>query len=368
MVIMNYIDKINKIELEITSGCNAACPGCARTQLIDDLKVSSFTLMDLKRIFPSKESIENKKFKFCGVLGDPAFNHECLGMVEYLTENGGWCQLSTNGGIQSASWWHRMGEISANTNNLNIHFCIDGHRETNSVYRVNTIFKIIERNLQAYVDGGAGKASGSWIFIVFDHNEHEVDAAREHASRLGLQFVIRTGMRNSYHNWKSIIKKKDHKENKILVEEKIISTADVHAHSKKDKIEKLYNFVESYSNNEILDNSYKDSIIKSIKCKLIHEGEIFISSDLRVWPCCFLWNSYFRNSYNIVKRLDAFGSTWNSLNHHSLEDILNHKWYSEILQLSWDPSHDLHIKRCVITCGLNKAYQNELKFDNNKSE
>jgi molybdenum cofactor biosynthesis enzyme MoaA len=68
------IDNIKKIELEITSNCNAACPGCARTQNIDLFDVESFYLEDLKRLFPTERYIANKQFKFCGVLGDPALN------------------------------------------------------------------------------------------------------------------------------------------------------------------------------------------------------------------------------------------------------------------------------------------------------
>ena len=54
------IDNIKKIELEITSDCNAACPGCARTQNLDILQVQSFSLADLYRLFPTKRHIENK--------------------------------------------------------------------------------------------------------------------------------------------------------------------------------------------------------------------------------------------------------------------------------------------------------------------
>ena len=43
---------LRKVELEITSDCNAACPGCARTLNKDLLTIQSFTFEDLKRIFP----------------------------------------------------------------------------------------------------------------------------------------------------------------------------------------------------------------------------------------------------------------------------------------------------------------------------
>ena len=37
---------IKKVELEITSDCNAACPGCARTLNKDLLQIQSFTFED----------------------------------------------------------------------------------------------------------------------------------------------------------------------------------------------------------------------------------------------------------------------------------------------------------------------------------
>jgi MoaA/NifB/PqqE/SkfB family radical SAM enzyme len=357
------IEKIKKIELEITSGCNAACPGCARTQNLDILNVQSFTLDDLKRIFPSADEIIDRKFKFCGVLGDPAFNLECVDMVEYLALRGGWCQLSTNGAIQNADWWYKLGQLSYETGNIDVSFCVDGHKETNHVYRVNTVWNVLERNLQAYVDGGKGKAQATWIFIVFDHNEHELNVAREHAARLGIKFATRTGMRNSYHNWVAQIKKKDLAQNKVVTEQKIITTTGAKEHSKKDQIKELDQFIKSYSKKENIDKSKKDAIVNSISCKYVHEGEIFISSDQRVWPCCFLWDSYFKNKESIVDKLESFGSNWNSLKHFSLKEILDHEWYQTLLELSWDLDHNLHFKRCIRTCALNKAYQNEIYYD-----
>ena len=57
------IDRIHAMELEITSNCNAACPGCARTLNPDLLDVTSFSLNDLKRLLPNRRYIENKRFK-----------------------------------------------------------------------------------------------------------------------------------------------------------------------------------------------------------------------------------------------------------------------------------------------------------------
>lgn len=340
------IDNIRKIELEITSDCNAACPGCARTQNIDLFDVESFSLDDLKRLFPTPRYIANKQFKFCGVLGDPALNKQAVDMVEYLTSNKGYCQWSTNGAYQTADWWIRLGEISKNTKLVDVNFCVDGHQETNHIYRVGTKWNVLERNMQAYSDAG-GKAT--WIFIVFDHNEHELDSAREHAKKLGFSFATRTGMRNSYHDWVAKIGKKNQQKDVV------ITTTGKKEHSKKEQVKKLDKIIK--------ENKVDNEIINTVQCKLIHEGEIFISAKQELWPCCFLWDSAFANKENILDKLSEYQTGWNCLKTNSIEEILVHPWFDKVLSDSWNPAHNKHITRCIRTCAYNKAYQNEIKVE-----
>lgn len=352
---MNILD-IKKIELEITSSCNAACPGCARTQNMDILNIQSFGLNDLKRIFPSKEYIQHKEFKFCGVLGDPIANKECYEMIEYLVSHNGHCQVSTNGGLLPTSWWAKLGKLSKDTNLVHVNFCVDGHKETNHIYRVNTIFEVIEKNMKAYSEA---QGVGSWIYIVFDHNERELSIAQNHAKQLGLKFATRTGMRNSYHNWIAEIRKKDKTREQIK-----ITTTGSKEHSKKDLVKDLDKFISTYNKGmfmiPIVDK--QKQIIDSITCKLFHENEIFIASDQTMWPCCFLWDSMFKNKEKIVEKLREYTKGWNSLKTHSIDEILQHPWFDRILSESWNPAHEKHLIRCIRTCAYNKAYQNEINY------
>lgn len=360
---------LRKVELEITSDCNAACPGCARTLNKELLQIKSFTLQDLQRIFPPAD-YSGMEFKFCGVLGDPALNEECVDMVDYLSSQGAYCELSTNGGIQKADWWERLGKIAYERPGLVfIHFCVDGHEETNHIYRVNTKFNIVARNMQAF-SNYAPTGSASWIYIVFDHNEHELEKAKLHAESLGFTFATRTGMRNSYHDWVAKISKKDKEIKKVVVEEKTITTTGKKEHSKKNEVKDLDKFIAEYkAKKQSKDFEIKkQEILKTVICKYIHEGEIFIASDLTLWPCCFLWDSAFKNKEGIVDKLNQFEPNWNSLRHHTKEEILQHKWYKELLAASWEPSHELHLSRCIRTCAKNKAYHNEINYvDNNIS-
>lgn len=341
------IDDIHKIELEITSDCNAACPGCARTQNLDILKISKFGLAELQRLFPDQQHIKDKKFKLCGVLGDPILNDECIDIVDYLIANGGRCQISTNGAYQTAEWWKKLGSLG---DNLEVVFCVDGYENTNHIYRVKTNWKVLKRNMQAYSNAG-GK--GTWMFIVFDHNECDIPLAKNLANELGFKFATRTGMRNSYYDWVSVVKQKN------VQTQHIITTSENKEHSKKDQVKKLDDFIAKENKTEL----ETTKIINSISCKLMHEGEIFISSKLELWPCCFLWDSAFKNKENILEKLNEYKPKWNSLEHQGINDVLKHPWFDKILQESWNPKHEKHLSRCIRTCAYNKAYHNEIKVE-----
>ena len=106
----------------------------------------------------------------------------------------------------------------------------------------------------------------------------------------------------------------------------------------------------------------KQEILNSITCKLVHEGEIFIASNQTMWPCCFLWDSMFKNKESIVEKLNEYSEGWNSLRNHSIDEVLAHPWFDHILAESWNPSHAKHFVRCIRTCAYNKAYQNEINY------
>lgn len=309
----------NRVELEITSFCNARCPGCARTLHRDNLVLQHLSLDQIIRNFPAN-SINNVSFKLCGVLGDPIVNPECLDIVKYLTEHGGYVEINTNGSYGRVSFWEELGKISRKTGNLRIHFCVDGERETNHIYRVNTSYDLIETNMMIYSSVG-GK--GDWIFIVFDHNEHELETAKQRAKDLGFKFIIKTGMRNSLNVWKGEI-----------------TTSK--GHSKSDEFKDMMS----------------DDLVKvseTISCKF-HDGEIFIASNNTLWPCCFIWDSVFRQRMDFSYLPEG----WNDLNNNSIEDVLNTDYFREELPKTWHPSHEHHSKRCIVSCGRNRLYQNEL--------
>lgn len=341
------IDRIKKIELELTSDCNAACPGCARTQYRDKLEIVDFSLDDVKRILPNERYINKKDIRLCGVLGDPMIHPQAVEITEYLLSHGGWVTISTNTGVGTEDMYHELGLLSKKYGkNFILQACIDGHKETNHIYRVHTKFNVIQRNLEAFAKNSlkGDFTKNKWTFIVFDHNEHEIEEAKAHAKKLGLKFYIRTGMRNSYNDWVSLIGKKNNKQKKV------VTTTGDKQHARRDEVYKLDELMQS--------NKIDKQVIDTIVCKYVHEGEIFVSSKQEMWPCCFLWDSAFKNKENILEKLGEYQKGWNSLKTNSIEQIMQHPWYEKVLAESWNPTHNKHMKRCIRTCASNKAYQN----------
>ena len=366
------IENIERVELEISSDCNAACPGCARTQNLDLIQPKNLTIEQIKTWFPDHRHIENKIFKLCGVLGDPIVNPDCMEITKWLLEHGGRVHYSTNGGRNSAEWWYELGQLSGShdKDQLKVHFCVDGI-ETNHIYRVNTMYNIIDRNMKAYSDGGhstGGRAEASWIYIIFDHNEHEVEAAKIRAEELDFRFATRTGMRNTFHDWVAKIKKKDHEKKKVVTEEKVITTTGAKAHSKIEQVKELDQFIQTYQEEpKSVDENKIREVVDSISCKFYHDKEIFVSANSTLWPCCFLWDSAFKNKDGILDKYSSFPNGWNDLNQHSIETVLNTEYYRQTLADSFDPRHNQHISRCIRTCAKNRAYHNEITYDKNTS-
>jgi hypothetical protein len=108
----------------------------------------------------------------------------------------------------------------------------------------------------------------------------------------------------------------------------------------------------------------KNPLTETIKCKYVHEQEMFIASNNTLWPCCFLWSETVERPEKINETLNKYDAGWNSLKLHSIDEILAHPWYQGELEESWNPSHPMHISRCITNCALNRAMQNEITNHN----
>lgn len=306
-----------KIELEISSLCNAKCSGCQRT-MMDNKNISYYKgNVSLDQIISWFEfvDIKNSRIKLCGVLGDPIINPECVEICNYLImeKKVRFIEISTNGGTRSSKFWKELAFLSKMTEKVYVHWSIDG--VTINDYRENVNLEKVWENFYIYYNHG-GKCI--WQYIHFDYNSHEIELAKELAKKLNIELKIRVSWRNTSDN----------------------------AKFKSSEAFKIDN-----DNYEIVENRARsgDYDFSNIVCRHKMQNEIFITSEGYLWPCCHLHDEQVSRKTDIIKMLNLD----NNLNDKKFLDILNSEWYTNILEESWNKNHKYHLPRCYLTCGDN---------------
>jgi MoaA/NifB/PqqE/SkfB family radical SAM enzyme len=180
--------------IELTDKCNAGCPMCPRTDAMNFCKPDrknvfnvELSLDDFKQHFTDDFCARTEEIVFGGAYGDPLAASQLIEIADYLTARGVRLAVSTNGSLRNTEWWRRLGEMMKRTGSrLELH--IDGLADTNPLYRVNTFFDKIMENAQAYIATGA---RAEWHYIIFRHNQHQVDEAFRLSREMGFaQFTL----------------------------------------------------------------------------------------------------------------------------------------------------------------------------------
>lgn len=173
-------DRPYEFHIELTDRCNAGCPMCPRTDALDNCRADrrvvsnvELSLADFRAHFDDDLCARTGEIVFGGAYGDPLAASELLGIVEHLTDRGVRLAVSTNGSLRRPDWWARLGRAMARTGSrLELH--VDGLADTNPLYRVRTDFARIMENAGAYIATGA---RAEWHYILFRHNQHQVEEA-----------------------------------------------------------------------------------------------------------------------------------------------------------------------------------------------
>lgn len=326
---------VQEYELEISSDCNAACPLCARTNYrFSQFGNDNLTLQDIMHIFPDETYIKNKKFMLCGVFGDPIVNPECMEICRYLSDNGAsFISLSTNGGYNNVQWWSEIAKIK----NVEVDFAVDGHADTNHIYRVNVKWEVVRRNMQAFSDAG-GK--GTWVYLTFDHNDCEYDIAKEDAKTLGFKFKEHDSARTKLNK---ISRSVDRKTKKVVS----IKNSQTKSNIDLDEIRTVRKLQFSKNIKEL--EKWKDTIY----CKSTNNRMLYISSTGHLFPCCFLHDTHRLRPQQVLT--NTYPIDFNNLKLHSIDDVLASKFFIN-LEDSWNPNHPNHMPRCMSTCAAHGTY------------
>lgn len=326
---------IKSVHLEMTERCNLACLMCDRNknggEVNQYLEGRTLSYDDIYRSFPPSFIKQLKKIYMCGNYGDPILAPNVLETMQYFRSHNSniFLEIITNGCSKPSMWWREL----AKTVDV-VRFGIDGLEDTHKIYRRNAIWSLIIRNAKAYIDAG-GKAI--WDYLVFGHNEHQIEEARKLAKDLGFdQFVVKKTGR-----FFSNIKLKGKDEHVGLTKPKEATNVNKSLQKEKRIIEKYGSM-----------NAYLDQV--EIECKVLKNKEIYISAEGLVFPCCWLAGQMYKwylppKSTQIWELIDKEKI---SIKSQPLSSIINSDYFDKI-KSRWDccSVDDGKLKTCALKCG-----------------
>lgn len=257
-----YVRPIDKMHLEITNRCNAACPSCPRTgdfkgKLSGHMAMAGWhdiSLDDIKEIHNQVPTL--KEVNLCGNFGDPAAAPDFFKIVKYFSENDIKVIVSTNGGPRSARDW-----ASIALPKVKVQFHIDGDEDTNHIYRVGTKWNRIMANAKSYIDAGG---SANWTLIPFRHNEHVIDKCEQISKDMGFaQFKVKKTYR--------------------------VGNNDSTSQPIELPVDKKY-----------INEYVHKNVDREVNCKVSNDNEIYISADGDVAPCCWTGSNMWQEKYKNI--------------------------------------------------------------------
>ena len=390
--------QINHLHIELTNRCNAACPMCMRFHqssplLRPDLELGEISLQQFKTWFKPELIKQQSVILFCGVHGDPCIAHDTLEIVEYIIESSPETVImfNTNGGMRNAEWWAKLGTLLKDNPNSSVTFSIDGLEDTNHIYRRNVKWYKLMTNVKSFISAG-GRAY--WDYLIFKHNEHQIEEARELAKDLGFVWFLpkkalgvddgtnlhSMGVLTKEGTLDYIIEPPLDPKNRNLETYDQIGRVNANfftpAQYNKQKEEKLIQKTHKWSYEriyEVIDNSkYEKENSCQIKCKSFRpdKTDVFIDNFGNVLPCCFV-GTHLNGNYADDKTLQLhheikkYGLEKFNLNHNTFENIINERHIDKVFVDSWtkDSVSNGKMLFCADTCGqvskIDKIYTHE---------
>jgi MoaA/NifB/PqqE/SkfB family radical SAM enzyme len=349
---MYSYDSIRAVHLEITDKCNAACPQCERNLQggADNplLPLVELSLADVQTIFPSDFLAQLTSLYANGNWGDAIVARDTLAIFDYFRRSNGTLRLGlhTNGGARPREWWSELARILQPAGH--VVFGIDGLEDTNHLYRRNTRGDVIMRNAQAFIDAGG---AADWAFIVFRHNEHQVEGARTLAQRMGFR---------SFHT-KRTARFLDFRGLRVLDRTPVRNQAGAVEYHLERPTDPEWNNAELMKIAMLRDRyGDADEYLRTctISCKAVAESKIYVSADGYVLPCCWLGLDLYREpkrrDETFARILDeADGLRRLDAKLRSIRTIVEGPLFQRHVPEGWlsdAPTHG-RIKTCAQTCG-----------------
>ena len=406
----NY-EELSQLHIELTNACNAACPMCTRFHVNSplirpDLTIDQITLEKFKKFFPPEVISKLEIILFCGVHGDPGMAKDLYEICEYIAESNPEIavRMNTNGGMRNPAYWEKLGKLFASQRQdhwrWQMTFSIDGLEDTNHLYRRNVKWDKLMANVKAFLANGA---FAEWDYLIFKHNEHQIDEAKQLAHTLGFgEFypkkalgvddgngLVRMSAMKRDGTFDYWIDAPVEPSNRNLEEPQVIEVIDRFWEFDPEDYKKMRAEKRTFNNypNHIKraytllaeeDNTELDNAVIDCKAETMSGGkEVFIDNYGRVMPCCYIGthlNGTHTDSQSLQLHyeMDKYGWEPFNLNLYTLKEVMEGHHLDRVFTDSWEKEscEKGKMSYCANICGTNsrvdKIYTHEKMENKNR--
>jgi MoaA/NifB/PqqE/SkfB family radical SAM enzyme len=327
---------IELLEVENSSICNAECPQCTRQGLGDDRSwfKQDYLRLEVFENIPDEIWAGIKKVSFAGTMGDPCAAPNFIQIINWIRNKcpNAFINVETNGGLKSAQFWKRLARSL--DGHGRVQFAIDGLNDTNHIYRVRVDWGKLMANVKAFIDEGGDAA---WQFIVFKHNEHQVDEARQMALDLGFTlFNIKKSHRFVFDE---------------IFQYSKLGSGNIPIQPPSNEVF-VHPVLLTKTKPATLNGMIEDAFGKCISCFVKDEKSLYLDHLGRLFPCCFIGGSIYMYEYYRIN--DAWNEIWDnygkdkiSLYNHGWHEILDGEFFARIEE-SWTA---IKKENTIFVCG-----------------
>ena len=184
----DYLQATYSAKWNVETGfrCRLQCPYCQRQRKEAKQKIKAAGEMSIETFLKLGNSCQ--EIFLCGQISDPLYHPKLIEMLEIKSMEFPDLKLriNTNGSGKSLNWWKKAYAVSDKKTHW--FFGLDGaSQESANVYRIGTNFDNV---LEAMKLGASLGFEITWQYILFQHNEHELENAKEIARVHKINFAL----------------------------------------------------------------------------------------------------------------------------------------------------------------------------------
>tara|TARA_B110001454_G_C12694782_1_gene423868 strand:- start:165 stop:1112 length:948 start_codon:yes stop_codon:yes gene_type:complete len=275
-----------------------------------------------------------------GTFGDSMMNPNIVEMLNEVANIGNitdMVSIHTNGGLRTSDYWRDLAKVLKRFKKHEVVFSIDGLADTNHIHRRGTNFNKIIDNAKAFIlEGG----TASWRMIIFDHNKHQVEEAKEFARKLGFRYFM---VKQSYDR---VLYAKEYKGMPATT----LTRPPTSVYEKLKELQEDF-YPERESVHFWAKNNRSKEFENKFNCPWLNDLALQVDAKGRIWPCCYISdnanNTFYDNEWSIGAINDKFPIDFNNINKFNLIEILSHKFFTEHLNNVWENKESQICEKCM---------------------